>query len=242
MNLTICCDAIGNKKRADDYRTQLKARIDRAASIQVRSKDAVRNALYAPTMALIDKTKRSKDDEIHLMESVARMLFTPKEYSGTPEGSELLERVIGWKTQKGGPDNAAMIDDYNSLVDLFVSNRRFDQAEPVALLRIELLQRTKASDLAIAQAKADYAGVLQERGLFALAMSRYLESLPVLLKSPKASAVDVLKNLAYCYQMKDEYVESMKYLKQALAIAIKDSPEADDINVRLGVVSDLMGE
>lgn len=236
-NFVICCDAIGNKNVADEHRAQLKSRLDEALSRQLRGENGARNPYYDQAIQLLHKEKRSKDEEIALMGLVTRTLNSPKIYSGSMDGAELLDRVIAWKIQKGGSSKSDLSKDYDSMIALLMCNRRFNEALPYSARKVDLLKELGSSKVQVADAVIESAKLDQEQGSFALAEKKYLQNLPV-VKGEKKKYFEALKNLAYCLQMQESYSEAIKYLKEAVALA--ESPaEKNDMHVRLGTLFDI---
>lgn len=236
-NLLICCDAIGNEERADGYRTQLRARLDEAASRQERGSKGAKNPAHDPAIQLVMKEKRTKDEEIKAYSLIARAMNMPDVYSGNLEGRELLDRAIAWSIHKGSSGRSELNEEYTFLIQMMMTNRRFDEAQPYAHRRLTLLKELNASKIAIASANLDYAKILQERGQFSLAEKCYIQYLPD-ITSDKKKHFDALKNLSYCLQMQEDYPEAIKYSKLALAKA-DTKEEKNEMHVRLGTLFDI---
>lgn len=246
VNFVICCDAIGNKKVADEHRAQLKARLDDAISRQGRvataagTAEAATSQYYEPCIALLQKDKRSKDEEIRLMSLVPCVINPPNLYSGNVEGQALMVRVIAWRSTKGETARKDLSKDYDNLIAMLVSNRRFDEALPYSARKIALLKDSNAGKMELADAIIESAKLDQEQGSFALASKKYIQNLPE-LKGDKKKTFELSKNLSYCLQMQEDYDEAIRYLKDVSSSAVSVA-EKNDLHVRLGTLFDITGD
>ena len=241
LDFVICYDHIGDKANGDKYRQQLIENINRLNEQYARNHQARKDAAVTECVKLLNKTQRSKAEEIKLMELVSKSLHSPSVYSGNVEGAELLNRVIAWKTAVAGRLNPALKEDLQELSQQYIDARQFDQAEPGVLQLLEVLKAAHATDAEKSIAENYYGDIFKERGRYSAAIAHYRSALSGAV-SHSVAAIPILTNIAYCFQSLDQYDQASKYLKEALALAASNLELQRDLDVRLAVLEDVRGQ
>lgn len=243
VNLLVCCDAIGNSKRADDYRKQLKERIDQSNTAQLQQGDKKQNPAYEKTIALIEKRKRNAEEELQLMELVPQSMHAKGFYTGQAEGAELIERAITVReTNKSNTDKEKIADDYDKLVQIYLDNRNFNAVEPISVLRLTWLKEHSAGQKEISKAEIDYADGLSESGYFAVADKIYKQELKNLPLFDTSTQFHFYNNLARVSQMLENYDEELQYLSSAAKLAPPGSESWRQTTVWLAALYDVIGK
>lgn len=245
LNLLICCDASGNKDRADKYRAELKQKIS-DLRVYGSKYDAGSSSALAQAMTLIDKSKRSRAEEVRLMELIPRsVIFDPPLSSDarSRDNDVLLIRAISIRKQR--KETQKLLDDYGSLCKLLLANGQGGPksgAEEFCWLRLNALRDSNAPKTAIALAEGDFASALQGCYRFASASQYYKQSLPIILAGEKSGAIEVLLNLAQCLQKQDRSSEAITFLEKALTLAPARLATRIDLNMKIGVEYDILGD
>lgn len=244
VNMLICTDAIGNVARADEYRKELKRRVTMAGGTPAQQESVVRDADHIKAVALIDKSKRSRAEEIELMEFVPKA--APKTLLASTNADDLcalLQRAIVLRIKSGDANkNEAIADDYAQLVMIALSSSsRYSLALPAALQQLRWLSSNGGTPQQIALARIDYADALKEAGHWTIAKRTYLAVLPTFSPLPTTEQFRLYKNIVFCCDMLEEYEDSLKYSKDALKLATADSPEWRRELVYQACIEDVLG-
>ncbi|MEP0881380.1 tetratricopeptide repeat protein [Trichocoleus sp. ST-U3] len=131
-----------------------------------------------------------------------------------------LEKELGLLTK--------LATDLNNLADLYSSQGRYSEAEPLFLQAIDILQKSLSTDhLRIATSLNNLAGLYYYQGRYSEAEPLYLQALDIHQKSLPADHPDIAKglnNLAGLYKFQGRYSEAEPLYLQALDIHQKSLP------------------
>ncbi|MBX9724123.1 MAG: tetratricopeptide repeat protein [Candidatus Obscuribacterales bacterium] len=241
IDLLICTDAIGNKNRADDYRKQLKDKIEQFHS-RNSAKDQT-NLAYEKVLILIEKTKRTSEEDLQLMELFPQAMHTEGSYSGQADSGNSLERAIVLREHSSSKESQAKAnEDYAKLMQIYLDARNFEAAEPLAVRRLDFLKKQSASVKEISTAKIDYAEVLKERGYFPVARDMYKAQLEHLSFFSETTQYKIYNNLAAICEILQDYDEELRYLGSALKLLPISSAEWRQTTAHIATIYDIMGK
>ncbi len=239
VDLLICTDAIGNKKRADEYRKQLKDKIEQFNTRVAKDR---KNPASDRVIALIEKTKRSPDEDIEFMELLPQSMHIEGSYSGQPDASNTLERAIVLREHSNSKESKDKVaDDYARLMQIYLDGRNFEAAEPLAVRRLEWLKKQQANAKEISIAKIEYAEVQKERGYFPASRDIYKSQLEHLSQFNETVQYKTYCNLAAVSEFLQEYDDELRYLTAALKLAPPASASWRQTNAQIATINDILG-